>query len=73
MKGIEVRIRHVDESRSVPLCEARYDQLDDVIQQVKEWGVNFYEIGGTANDYTGHIVVEGGHAYFEIIIETTEE
>ena len=72
---MEVRIRRASEGKSKHLTTSSLDKLDAVIPTIKRWGI----AGGDLDtELTGQIWVDetqdsmdGGHAYFEVVINDT--
>lgn len=67
---VEVRIRAISEDKSAFLCRAPWNELEALVREVGHWGV--YDGSSTENETVGQFVVEGNHAYFEIIFGDDE-
>jgi len=62
---VQVRIRHAEEVRAVPLTMWPVSGLEELLRHVRTWGV--YDGG---EELTGQWVVGTDGAYFEIVVET---
>lgn len=69
---IEVRLRHVDQAESVPLMTWDPTDLDGALKLVATWGLRYAEDGGEygqPGQFSGQLVVDGGRAFFEILVD----
>jgi hypothetical protein len=73
---MEVRIRRASEGTSKHLTTTELGKLDDVIPTIKRWGIADVDLSA---DLTGQFWVDetdgmdGGSAYFEIVINDESE
>lgn len=63
---VQVRIRHAEQVRAVPLTTWPVAELESLVRQVRYWGV--YE-GGGSGEVTGQWVIGDDDAHFEIVVE----
>jgi hypothetical protein len=68
---IEVRIRHVDETKSRHLMTWPVDNLDGVIPLIEHWGVR---VENSTDDFSGYdlsgtFVIADGLAFFEVMLD----
>lgn len=68
---IEIRIRHVDETKARHLMDWPPTDLDSAIPTIQAWGINAY---GETYDagLSGQFVLDDTGAYFEITIGDAE-
>lgn len=69
---IEVRLRHVDQADSVHLMTWDPTDLDGAMKLVTTWGLRYAEDGGEygqPGQFSGQLVVDGGRAFFEILVD----
>lgn len=69
---IEIRIRHEDDARAVPLCTWDASRLDDLIPLIEHWGLA-YHYDTTERGLSGGFVVADGAAFFEVLIHELPE
>jgi hypothetical protein len=63
---VQVRIRHAEEARAVPLTIWPVTGLEGLVRHLKSWGV--YDETEDDAELVGQFVIDGGEAYFEIIV-----
>lgn len=70
---IEVLIRKENEptTHARTLCEISYDEIEDLIESIAEWGIFFDGGDGTEVRISGKYVYYNAEAYFELIISET--
>lgn len=70
-QGVEVRIRHIDDTRSVYLADVPLFEIPEVIPFIRSWG-GFAE--DATEELTGTFVYDPDNspdtAYFEVLIES---
>lgn len=72
-KQIDVRIRHGNDLKAVPLTTWPMDELNELMSTVGEWGLTTPE-GVTYDDASfGQIVVGESGAFFEIVFGVGDE
>lgn len=64
---VQVRIRHADEARSVPLTTWQLDDLDVLRRHIKYWGV-YDDTGDSDSEPACQFVIDDDCAYFEVVI-----
>lgn len=72
MATIPVRIRHTDDTESVPLCTADSADLDALLREIPRWGIFFSnsQLLNSGDDLMGQFVVDDDAAYFEIVVDS---
>jgi hypothetical protein len=63
---VQVRIRHAEEARAVPLTIWPLSDLEGVVRHLRHWGV--YDEAADDAELVGQFVIEGDTAYFEVIV-----
>lgn len=69
--GVEVRIRHADAAEGATLCEVEFDKLDQLVVQIKRWGLVMPD-GNITDKAFGQFVL-ADEAYFEVIVGADDE
>ena len=64
----EVRIRHELEADAVSLGDVPFFDTERVIDHLKRWGIRFVGEEIDTRDLTAEFVVDGGAAYFEVMV-----
>lgn len=68
---IDVRMRHISDTRSVHFATVEFDQLDSVIPTLQAWGgVQVRDV--QTEDIAAQIVLDDTGAYFEILLGEDE-
>lgn len=65
---IDVRVRHEDEARPVPMMAWPADRLDELPPLVSQWGIYIDDTGSDVSDVSGQFRHDGTAVYFELII-----
>lgn len=72
---IEVRIRHVEDAKAVRLCDWDPTDLESVVQMLADHGVRTGdgEQFAALDSFSTEIVVEDGAAFFEVVLQGSDE
>lgn len=72
---IEVRIRHVEDTKAVRLCDWDPTDLEGVTRMLSNNGVQTGdgERFAALDSFTTEIVVEDGAAFFEVVLHSQED
>lgn len=68
---MQVKLRHIDESKAVPFTECRHDELNDVIALIKSSGGVY--VDDTLPFHSYQLVMDENEAWAEIIIGPEDE